>query len=140
VNGLVGRWPTAGISVRDATTGARQTAGLLDLDNLLVVETPALFDAATNVTVDPGPNNIVHEAATTAASLLTALPTDPADAAALDWTPASGSAAATGGLGTFSGELATRAGTFVTGTAYRGAADPSGTEKWWQNWTAFEDN
>lgn len=140
VNGLVGRWPTAGISVRDATTGARQTAGLFDIDNVLVVESPALFDASTDVTVEAGSNNIVHEAATTAASLLTALPTDPADAAALDWTPSGGSAAATGGLTTFSGELATRAGTVVTGTAYRGAADPSGADKWWQNWTAFADN
>ncbi|HEU5171395.1 MAG TPA: fibronectin type III domain-containing protein [Gemmatimonadales bacterium] len=141
VNGLVGRWPTAGLSVRDAaTTGARQSAGLLDLDNLLVVETPALFDASNNVTVDAGSNAIDHQPAVTAASQLTALPTDPADAAALDWTPAGGSAAASGGLTTFSGELAARAGSAVTGTVYRGAADPSGSDKWWQGWTSYADN
>ncbi|MGH7518215.1 MAG: fibronectin type III domain-containing protein [Gemmatimonadales bacterium] len=141
VNGLIGRWPTAGYSVRDAaTTGARQAAGLLDLDNLLVVETPALIDAENQVAVDAGANAIVHEAATTAASQLTALPTDPADAAALDWTPAAGSAAASGGLVTFTGELSTRAGSVVVGTAFRGAADPSGADKWWQTWTNYADN
>ena len=44
-----------------------------------------------------------------------------------------------GGLTTFSGNLATAAGTFVTGTAYRGAAAPSGT-KWWLGWTDYAIN
>jgi hypothetical protein len=139
VNGLIGRWPTAGYSVRDAaTTGARQAAGLLDLDNLLVVETPVLIDAENQVAVDAGANAIEHQPATTAASVLTALPTDPADAAALDWTPLG--AATSGGLATFTGELATRAGSVVVGTAYRGAADPSGADRWWETWTHFADN
>jgi hypothetical protein len=139
VNGLIGRWPSAGYSVRDAaTTGARQAAGLLDLDNLLVVETPALIDAENQVAVDAGANAIEHQAATTAASVLTALPTDPADAAGLDWTPLG--AATSGGLATFTGELATRAGSVVVGTAYRGAAEPGGGNKWWETWTHYADN
>ncbi len=139
VNGLIGRWPSAGYSVRDAaSTGVRQGAGLLDLDNLLVVETPALIDAENQVAVDAGANAIEHQAATTAASVVTALPADPADATALDWTPLG--AATSGGLATFSGELATRAGTVVTGTAYRGAGEPGGANKWWQTWTHYADN
>ncbi len=139
VNGLIGRWPTAGYSVRDAaTTGARQAVGLLDLDNLLVVESPALIDAENQVAVDAGANAIEHQSATTAASVLTALPTDPADAAALDWTPVG--AATSGGLATFTGELAARGESVVVGTAYRGAAEPGGANKWWQTWTNYADN
>ena len=37
------------------------------------------------------------------------------------------------------GAIATKAGTFVTGTAYRGAADPAGP-KWWQGWTNYATN
>jgi len=59
--------------------------------------------------------------------------------AGLDWTPATGSAIATGGLATFTGKLATKAGTFVTGTTYLGAAAPGGT-KWWAGWTIYARN
>ena len=60
-------------------------------------------------------------------------------ATAFDWTPAAGSPAATGGLATFTGKLATAAGTTVAGTAYVGAAQPTGT-KWWQGWTIYVRN
>ncbi|MFL5521870.1 MAG: fibronectin type III domain-containing protein [Gemmatimonadales bacterium] len=140
VNGLIGRYPTAGLSLRDqASTGARVTDGTLDLRNLLVVETPALLDASTNVTFDQTGREFRHQAATTAASLLTALPTSPTDAAAFDWTPLAGSAATTGGLATFSGNILAKAGAFVTPTTYVGAADPAGA-KWWQGWTNYAAN
>jgi hypothetical protein len=140
INGLIGRYPTAGLSLRDAaSTGARLTAGELDLRNHLVVETPALLDAATNVTFDSAGRGLRHQAATTAASQLTALPISPTDAAAFDWTPVAGSAATTGGLSTFSGNILTKAGAFVAPTTYVGAADPAGT-KWWQGWTSYAPN
>ena len=137
VNGLIGRFPTAGLSLRDqASTGARVADGTLDLRNLLVVETPALLDASTNVTFDQTGREFRHQAATTAASLLTALPTSPTDAAAFDWTPLAGSAATTGGLSSFSGNILAKAGAFVTPTTYVGAAAPAG-DKWWQDWTSY---
>jgi hypothetical protein len=139
VNGVLARWPAAGLSIRDATTGARCAAALLDVRNILIAESPAHLDASTNVDIAGCSGSIDFQAATTAASLFAALPTTPADAAALDWTPAGGSPAASGGLTTFSGNLATAAGSFVTPTAYRGAADPAG-EKWWEGWTTFADN
>jgi hypothetical protein len=140
VNGLIGRYPTAGLSLRDqASTGARVADGTLDIRNHLVVETPALLDASTNVTFDQTGRELRYQAATTAASLLTALPTSPTDAAAFDWTPLAGAAATTGGLSTFSGSILAKAGAFVSPTAYVGAADPAGA-KWWQGWTNYASN
>ena len=79
----------------------------------------------------------------TAASLFTALPTGSATTtvANFDWSPATGSPIATGGLATFASDprIAARAGTFITPTAYRGAAAPGGT-KWWANWTNYARN
>jgi hypothetical protein len=73
-----------------------------------------------------------------ASSLFTALPASPTSAT-LDWTPAVGAAIRTGGLAAFTGTLATRASGFVTGTSYRGAADPNGA-KWWMGWTNYATN
>jgi hypothetical protein len=137
VNGILARWTTSAISVRDnATTGARLTAGDLDLRNLLMVQTPTQYDAATNVTVDGTGRNFNFQSATTAASLFTALPTSPTSGADFDWTPPAGSPATSGGLNPFTGVIATKAGTFATGTTYVGGADPAGA-KWWQGWTAY---
>ena len=86
-------------------------------------------------------NSLTLSAALTT-SLFTALPatgTPPTGLAAFDFTPATGSAIASGGLATFSGKLATKAGTAVTGTAYLGAVAPGGT-KWWQGWTVYARN
>jgi hypothetical protein len=59
--------------------------------------------------------------------------------AAFDFTPTTGSPIASGGLATFTGSIATKAGTFVTGTSYLGAAAPGGT-KWWTGWTNYARN
>ncbi len=91
--------------------------------------------------LDLAANALVDGTATTA-SLFTAFPTSisgTTTAAAFDWTPASGAPITAGGLTTFTGKLATAAGTTVTGTAYLGAADPSGA-KWWQGWTVYARN
>jgi hypothetical protein len=77
----------------------------------------------------------------TAASLFTLLPNIGVEptVATLDWTPPAASAGATGGLNAFTGVIATRAGTFIVPTAYRGAAAPGGT-KWWAGWTVYYRN
>jgi fibronectin type III domain protein len=142
VNGVLGRWQTAGIGYRDADTKARETAGLLSIRNVLIVETPLALQA-NQQTYDLAGNNVIFEQATTAASLLTGLPAVPTTAsttgASFDWSLTGLAAARTGGLTTFTGDLLTRAGTFVTGTIYRGAWDPAGT-KWWEGWTAYNRN
>ena len=142
VNGVLGRWQTAGIGYRDADTKARETAGLLSIRNVLIVETPLALQA-NQQTYDLAGNSVIFEQATTAASLLTGLPAVPTTAsttgASFDWSLTALAAARTGGLTTFTGDLLTRAGTFVTGTIYRGAWDPAGT-KWWEGWTAYNRN
>jgi hypothetical protein len=140
VNGVLARNLNGGVSLRDnATTGARLTAGLLDVRNHLIAESASLLDASTNVTFDPTGRELRHQPATTAASLFTALPATPANGAAFDWTPVAGSAATTGGLSTFTGNILAKAGTFVTPTSFVGAADPAGA-KWWQGWTNYAAN
>lgn len=142
VNGVLARWPRAAISLRDASTNDRITAGELALSNLLLADVPVTFQASSgsNVqfTVDEAANNI-ETTATTTAGLFAAFASQPTSASQLDWAPASASPAATGGLSVFTGALAAKAGTQVTATAYRGAADPAGA-KWWQNWTIYADN
>ncbi|MGE0160541.1 MAG: hypothetical protein AB7T31_14110 [Gemmatimonadales bacterium] len=140
VNGAVARWERAGLSVRDANTIAR-TAAEFKVQNVAVVDVGANFQpsAGSNVqdSVHAGIANVVYTATHTKDSLFVAVPNSPTDAAQLDWTPKT--PLATGGTGAFTGDLATKGGTFVTGTAYRGAADPAGP-KWWQNWTYYADN
>ena len=154
VNGVVARWPRAAISLRDAETYARAgstatpdlaTADLA-LRNILFVETPTIFQAASGSTVqnslDATANALVTATGVTTAATFTAFPTTigaTTNVSAFDWTPAAGSAAATGGMTTFSGRLATAAGTAVAGTTYRGAVNPTGA-KWFQGWTTYARN
>jgi len=140
VNGVIGRMARAAISLRDAQTAQRIADGDLTLNNILITESPVIYQTGqTGGTIDTTAANIVRSANTTA-SVFTALPaTTPANASQIDWTPAANSPAATGGLNAFTGKLLTAAGNFVTPTAYRGAAAPGG-EKWWQNWTNFASN
>lgn len=142
VNGLIARWPKGGMGLRDSTTTkARLTDGLLDIRNVLVVQSPSIFTTASSgfVLTDSVARNIVRDGAATTASLFTTFTMPAASAASLDWTPPAGSLAASGGLTVFSGNMATAAGTVVLGTAYRGAAAPAGT-KWWAGWTAYAIN
>jgi len=151
VNGIVSRWARAGVSVRDAETYTRAGGVAIPdlatadfaLRNVLFTENATVFQtggSATQNSFDLAGNSLVADNATTS-SIFTALPATGVvpTAATLDWTPSTGSAAATGGLATFTGKLATAAGTVVTGTAYRGAANPAGP-KWWQGWTIYARN
>jgi len=140
VNGVSTRWERAGISLRDQETLDR-AANELIVNNIHVADVGATFQtggSSVQGTLDLGANNIV-EGAGAASALFTALPTNPTDASQINWTPAGGAPIATGGTGAFAGDLATKAGAFVTGTAYRGAADPAGPT-WWSGWTYYADN
>ncbi len=154
VNGILARWPRAAISMRDSETQTRANNAELLIQNVSVVESGTavgtnapVFETGTacpasncRFSIEMASNNIAAEAGTvTAAATFTALPDTPANADALDWSLTTGAAARTGGTGGFSGSLATKAGTFVTGTTYRGAWDPSGP-KWWQGWTSYARN
>jgi hypothetical protein len=139
VNGVVARWPKAGISLRDqASTGARITANELQIRNVLSADNAALFQAG-QILIDSTANNIVN-AATAAQALFNALPADPTNVNQFDWGPAPAAAIRTGGLTPFTGALNTKAGTYVDATSYRGAADPNATTKWWEGWTHYADN
>ena len=111
----------------------------------MIAESAAPFQtggASTQNSLDLAGNSITNNTTATTASLFTAFPATvdaSTTAAAFDWTPPAASPAATGGLTTFSGKLATAAGTVVTGTAFVGAAQPGGT-KWWQGWTIYARN
>jgi hypothetical protein len=153
VNGLLARWPRAAVSIRDGETYVRagstasQDLATADLavKNVLIVESAAPFQtggSSTQNTLDLAGNAITSNTSNTTASLFTAFPTTvdaTTTAAAFDWTPGGASPAGSGGLATFTGKLATAAGTAVTGTAYLGAAQPGGT-KWWQGWTTYARN
>lgn len=141
VNGIVARWPRAALSLRDQTTLDRIGDGSLVIRNLYLAENGPTFQAASGTTVqgtvDVAANAIeVAGAGTTATSIFTSLPAAPTSAGNLDWALAANVAPRTGGTGAFTGALATQAGTYVTGTSYRGAADPAGV-KWWSGWTNY---
>jgi hypothetical protein len=137
VNGLLARWPSAGIGYRDAQTKLRENEGVFSLQGIYVAETTTLFQAGQQTYASP--DNLEHSPATTAASLFTTLATNPASPADLDWSLAAAVTPRTGGVAVFTGDLANRAAGFINGTVYRGAADPAGT-KWWAGWTEYSDN
>lgn len=153
-NGVIARFPNAGVSLRDAATydrgGAVAVPDLatsdLQIRNIYFTEiNNTLFQAGGGSTVqnslDAAGNSLTLGTAT-AASLFTALPTQgvaPGAVTDFDWMPVANSPIATGGMATFTGKIGTKGGTAVTGTSYVGAAQPGGT-KWWTGWTAYYRN
>ena len=153
-NGVVARFPNAGVSLRDAATYDRggavpvpdpATSDLLIRNIYFAEVNNTLFQAGGGSTVqnslDAAGNSLTLGAAS-AASLFTALPAQgavPGAVSQFDWTPAAGSPIITGGLATFPGKMGTMGGTAVTGTAYVGAGQPGGT-KWWAGWTVYFRN
>jgi hypothetical protein len=138
VNGILARWPSAGIGYRDAASKSRETAGLLSFKGVFVAESPVAFQAGQQ-TYAGNVADVDFQGATTAVSLFTKLPANPTAVGDFDWSLAAAVAPRTGGVTTFTGDLLTRAGAFITGTSYRGAADPAGT-KWWEGWTSYSNN
>lgn len=140
INGILARWPNFAIGYRDADTKQRETDGLLSIKNILIVETPTGIFQTGQQSTDAAANSIIWDQASTTASLFAKFPTQPASAADFDWSLSAGSPARTGGLVNFTGDLATRAGAFITGTAFRGAADPAAATKWWEGWSSYTRN
>jgi hypothetical protein len=138
VNGIFARWPAAALSIRDASTDARTAAGDLGIRNVLSVENGTLFEAGAGQFSLDATANALEVSPVTAAGVFTTFNVAQGTAG-LDWQPSATSPARTGGLATFTGALATRSGTFVAGTPYRGAADPSGA-RWWAGWTSYGRN
>ena len=147
VNGILARWPRAAISLRDTETQARFAAGEAIISNVSVVETGTtagtnapIFETGTGrFALDAVANAIVAEAGSVlTTAVFTGIPASPTSAT-LDFSLVTGAAARTGGSGAFTGALLAKGGTFVAGTSYRGAADPS-APKWWQNWTNYAEN
>jgi hypothetical protein len=151
VNGIVARWPRAAVSVRDIETYQRAgsvaipdlTTADLAVRNLLLVQNTADFQTGQQPPFDLTGNSLRSAPSSQlTAALFTAFPTTTTSsttAASFDWTPAAASMAVSGGLTSFTGKLATKAGTVIAGTAYVGAADPAGA-KWWAGWTAYAKN
>ena len=156
VNGVVARFSAAGVSMRDAETYARagsvaipdMATTLLAVKNVFFTELGGpMFQAFPGGTAAPqnsfdATGNALTLSTTLSTALFTAIPangTAPTSVSQLDWTPVTGSAIAAGGLATFTGKLATAAGSFVVGTSYLGAAQPGGT-KWWNGWTVYARN
>jgi hypothetical protein len=153
-NGVLARFPNGGVSLRDAETYARGgsvatpdlTTSDLQIRNIYFTEiNNTVFQAGGGSTIqnslDLAGNSLTNGTAS-AVSLFTAIPASgvaPGTVADFDWTPTAGSAITTGGLATFTGKMATKGGTAVTGTAYVGAAQPGGT-KWWTGWTVYYRN
>jgi hypothetical protein len=155
VNGIVARYPRAGVSIRDNETFARaqsqaipdpgSAATLLALRNILFLQVPKVFDdgsSALGAVFDLAGNSLTNDATATVQTLFTAFPgavNEQTNASAFDWTPANGSPAANGGLATLPGVIGTKGGTVVTGTAFVGAAPPAGQAdaKWWDGWTVY---
>jgi len=154
LNGVIARWGRAGVSLRDSTSNNRFQVDSLIVRNLYFAENGALtsganFDATgTNFGQESAftarnANIVVGASTVTATSLFTALPTVGATTTAsqLDWSPATGSPIATGGLASFAADprISARVGSFIVPTAYRGAAAPGGV-KWWEGWTNYARN
>ncbi len=141
VNGIVSRWARAAISLRDQPTLDRITGTQLALNNLLLTENGVVFQPQSGATIQgtvDATANAIEANVATSTSLFTGLPATPT-LGTLDWSLSTASPGRTGGLATFSGAIATKAGSFVTATSYRGAADPS-SPKWWQGWTNYAEN
>lgn len=154
VNGILARWPRGGVSLRDQESYVRggsvavpdlATSDLQVRNDFFAENNGILFQAGGGSTIQnslDATGNSLTASAATAASLFTTLPaagTPPTGIAAFDWTPSATSPVATGGMATFTGKIAAKAGTVVTGTSYIGAAAPGGA-KWWAGWTAYARN
>jgi hypothetical protein len=142
VNGVIARYPGRGISIRDAFTDSLRIRDSLYIGNIVLAENGANYD--------PDGSNFGQEvkfaangmtaAAGAASTIITSL-----TAPNLDFTPTAGQPAASGGMATFTTRIAARVTTFfgttpMPATSYRGAADPAGTNKWWQGWTVHITN
>jgi len=152
VNGIVARWPGAGLAVRDAATDQLRQRDSLVVRNVVFAENGTNIEAAGTSTdrfaqnFDLGANSIVTMAAGGTASVLVAAPVGSSNPTTSIPVYASinlraQGAAATAGAAAFSSTLNARMGSFfggtLSGTAYAGAVDPAATSLWYQGWTTY---
>jgi hypothetical protein len=136
-NGIVARWQSQGLSVRDDETNDLLTADSLRISNILLAENAANYDpdGGDDFGVEGAFTASNHVTASTAAELFTSL-----DPASLDWTPPAGSPAESGAGTVTLPDDERFTGNFFGGTLedtpYFGAADPAGA-KWWEGWTNY---
>ena len=145
VNGIIGRWPGVGVSIRDQETGDLMAADSLTIRGLVLAENGSNFepqaDGRFGYLLEENTDAWgIQEA--TLASILPSLPTASTGPGEIDWRPSAGSAAATGGLDSFAGTaIEGRVQDFFGGTleatGYAGAANPDGSDNWWEGWTTF---
>ncbi len=140
INGIIGRWPQYGISLRDAESNALLGVDSVTVRSLILSDNASNFEpAGTNFGQNLNVQANSIQTVTGVAGLFTSLTTS-----SLDWTPSATSAARTGGLASLTGtKVAARVAGFfggtMLGTSYIGAADPLGT-KWWAGWTTYVTN
>jgi len=151
MNGVVGRWPEAGLSVFDPETSTRITQDSLNIRNVLFIDNPRTFDVvgATNRfgTEDRFTGANITSSSDAAHTLFVSVPTAAttiANGAAIDWRPATGSAIRTGGTGTtLPGLIGNRVNNYfggtMAGTTFRGAVAPDVTP-WYAGWTTYFRN
>ena len=167
VNGIIGRWPEAGLSMFNAETLTRFTDDSLDIRNVLFVEqggasqARALDSLAFETVGDANARRFgtgtrfagrnIDSTATTVEASFVGVPsaaTTIANNATFDWTPSTANTIArTGGLATFPARISARVGNFfgtgaMTATGFRGAADPAVAlaNQWWTGWTVYRRN
>lgn len=152
MNGVVGRWPEAGLSVFDPETNTRITTDSLNIRNTLFIDNPRTFDVAgaTNRfgTEDKFTGANITSSTDAAHTLFVNVPTAAttiASGTTLDWRPAAGSALRTGGTGaTLPSLIGNRVtnyfGGTMAGTTYRGAVEPDAASPWYAGWTAYFRN
>lgn len=136
VNGTIVNVRAFAVSVvDDGSNGMRQRDSLM-LSNLLLANPENFGPGHASRSNWAGRN--LEESSQTFSQLFTSIPAslEPSGDPRINWRPAGGSPLASGGLTNFSGTLATRAGTFVVPTSYRGAAAPGGPA-WWDAWTVY---
>ena len=152
MNGVVGRWPEAGLAVFDPETSARITEDSLNIINTLFIDNDRTYDyvGATNRfgTEDRFTGNNLQTSTDAAHTLFVNVPsaaTTVANAFAFDWRPAAGSLLRTGGTGaTLPGLIPNRVTNFfggtMQGTTYRGAVAPDVSNPWYAGWTTYYRN
>jgi hypothetical protein len=152
LNGVVGRWPEAGLSIFDPETDTRITEDSLNIYNTLFLDNPRTFDT-TGMTNRYGTEakfagDNITSSADAAHTLFVSVPTAATTIAsgfAFDWRPAAGVAIRTGGTGaTLPGLTPTRVMNFfggtLAGTTYRGAVEPDVATPWYAGWTVYYRN
>ena len=149
VNGIIGRWPGVGISIRDQASKDLQNVDSLFFRNVILADNGANFEAAgTNFGSVLNDNAVAWNITTpTLAQVFSgALPTGATavTTANLNLTLGATSPAATGGLSTFTALITARTTNFfgaaMPATAYQGAVDPGAGAKWYEGWTNWARN